>query len=221
MNPDDEPTWRDIGGAFLVLLLITGALFGDAGGDGSFHSGFAWWGKALTWLLLGLSWIGCITMFVSKPALAAKRAWDRIAPQTEERSSVGNTRRRGNTWRGNNSPWNRGERGDLPYHGRGGEVRRVDQDTIYLWQVRNTDLYKVGITSERRGVKRIEEVAKRARVDADILCIRTIGPEVRELEKRLQSIGSLVDVGEVDGRTEFRRLSDRQVQRVIGEIERA
>lgn len=221
MNPDDEPTWKDIGIMFLVLLVVTAGLFGDADGDGSFYSGFAWWGKALTWLLLGSLWLMWVAAIIIKPIHAAKRAWARIAPQTEERSPIESPRRRDSTWRGNNSPWSRGGRGELPFHGRGGEVRRVDQDTIYLWQVRNTGLYKVGITSARRGVKRIEEVAKRARVDADILCIRTIGPEVRELEKRLQSIGSLVDVGEVDGRTEFRRLSDTQVQRVIEEIERA
>lgn len=105
-------------------------------------------------------------------------------------------------------------RGDLPDHGEGGTLSRVRHDSVYLWQVEGTNFYKIGVTTSGRGDKRIREAMKSAKVNGVLHELQAVSGNALELERQLLGFGRKAHVGNVDGQTEYRELTDAQVTEI-------
>lgn len=110
----------------------------------------------------------------------------------------------------------------------GAHLRRRDpsaMDTIYLWEAvgetyNGKKVYKLGVTSQRCGNKRVVEVACRAGVESRLLVARFLGDwYVPELEKRLLAFGEDPKLDVPDGRTEFRALTAEELAVILRIIE--
>lgn len=88
----------------------------------------------------------------------------------------------------------------------------TDADVFYLWQnVMNKGVYKVGITSERCSDDRIENCAYRNGMKANII-FKLATPNAREIERKALQMGEPVDYpATIDGYTEFRRYTDKEL----------
>lgn len=109
-----------------------------------------------------------------------------------------------------------------PVYRQGLDVNNSDNDVIYFAKIinvlhNNKQVYKVGVTSERRGKERINEL-KQAWSWKDgievIFFAKTIG-NASDLEGQLLSIGQIADVGKFDGSTEYRAFNDADLAKVI------
>ena len=110
----------------------------------------------------------------------------------------------------------------------GAHLRRRDpsaMDTIYVWEAvgesyNGKKVYKLGVTSQRCGNARMVEVACRAEMEPRLLIARFLGDWfVPELEKYLLTFGEDPKLDVPDGRTEFRALTDEELQVIIKIIE--
>jgi len=99
-----------------------------------------------------------------------------------------------------------------------------DNDTIYLWNVPNTNIYKIGVTSARRGETRIHRVALQHNVDYRIVGMFKI-PNALEIEKELHDTYTIVPTtlpsieNKVAGYTEFRVLTTKDVNEIVSYCE--
>jgi len=101
-----------------------------------------------------------------------------------------------------------------------------DYDTIYIWRVNSTDIYKIGVTSQRLGTARIHQVAKDAAracgvlVEAHIeLIFKT--QHAKELETILHKKYTSIPTGmpdKMDGYTEFKILNTNELTEAISYI---
>lgn len=99
------------------------------------------------------------------------------------------------------------------------EKTRLDCDTIYLWRVKNTDIYKIGVTSVMYGLCRMYQVAEAGGFDPELLVQTTTNRRPYDVEKELLSLGRPVVFDQkFHGYTEFRRLSDPEVKQAVGII---
>lgn len=94
-------------------------------------------------------------------------------------------------------------------HGVYPKPSKSDNNIIYVWQYDN--MYKIGITSKRRGTGRIYDVAKAGNMRANIVHYVEVD-DARLVEKELLYYGDQVRFNyEFDGSTEFRYLSDENL----------
>lgn len=94
-----------------------------------------------------------------------------------------------------------------------------DNNVVYIWEQMNPGadhrVYKVGVTSERRGESRIKDCASANGMEAKIVMMLSCD-NARAIEKRLLSIGKPVDYPDsFDGNTEFRVMTDKQLGRAV------
>jgi len=89
---------------------------------------------------------------------------------------------------------------------------RSDNDCLYVWQIENTNVYKIGITSQKRGHTRINQVASRHNIKPIIVAYIKVDDAYRlenKIHKIFKSEQSIIKNG--DGYTEFRTLNDMEV----------
>ena len=101
---------------------------------------------------------------------------------------------------------------------------KSDYDCVYIWKPDGfDDLYKIGVTSKRLGVKRIEYVAGNNGMDVDLFYMRNT-PDALRKEKEMLSLGRAATFSnDFNGFSEFRHLTDGEFLeclRIMG-IERA
>ena len=109
-----------------------------------------------------------------------------------------------------------------PIYRQGLEVNNSDNDAIYFAKINdvwhnNKQVYKVGVTSERRGNERVNEL-KQAwswKRGIEVIFFATTKKNASDLEGQLLSIGEVADVGKFDGSTEYRALSETDLAKVI------
>lgn len=100
-----------------------------------------------------------------------------------------------------------------------------DKDVIYIWEAVNESyngkrVFKIGVTSSRLGEQRIQEVAKKAGMEVRIILMRWLGRwYVPDLERYLLTFGENPKLDIKDGRTEFRALTEEELQVIIKIIE--
>jgi len=96
--------------------------------------------------------------------------------------------------------------------------RRSDNDAIYLWMDNHTGAFKVGVTSGRLGCDRIHHVANVGDI-SDYTIIRCIhlpeGIKATDIETQLLKLGDETEHDNFDGCTEFRYLSDDELNEAI------
>ncbi|RLA77015.1 MAG: hypothetical protein DRG30_01450 [Epsilonproteobacteria bacterium] len=97
------------------------------------------------------------------------------------------------------------------------EYKKPDNDTIYIWKAigikfNNKQVYKIGVTSFRRGIQRITEVSKKSSIRAEII-------EIKEIKEALRVEQSILNIGEdpkiigFRGCTEFRAMNDSELDK--------
>lgn len=109
-----------------------------------------------------------------------------------------------------------------------GHMERLggDFDAIYIWKHvgakhRRRSVYKIGVTSARLGDQRINLCTNRNGMEAELVILADV-QEALKLEKQILEMG--IDPGyppEVEGYTEFRALTERELERATRLIQRA
>lgn len=101
-------------------------------------------------------------------------------------------------------------------HAKGGS----DNDCIYLWKAKGClfnglQVYKIGITSHRLSTQRIKDVARKTGFEAEILAFNKTSTKASDLEKVLLQIGIAPNFTKIDGASEFRAMTDDEVQKAL------
>lgn len=99
-----------------------------------------------------------------------------------------------------------------------------DNDAIYIWKAigqfyNGLQLYKIGVTSSRLEDKRIKLLAKKIKMDFEIITLRSVPGSAQYLESRLLSFGLDPGFMGFDGATEFRVLSDEALAEITQVIQ--
>jgi hypothetical protein len=90
-----------------------------------------------------------------------------------------------------------------------------DNDVIYVWNIPNTNIYKIGVTSEKLGDSRIKYVAKVMGVDYKILSMKKV-EKATTIETELHNTYTILPttLPKADGHTEFRVLTQSDVNEI-------
>ena len=100
-----------------------------------------------------------------------------------------------------------------------------DGDAVYLWRAvghgfNNLPIYKFGITSARLKDRRIEEVARFANMEFEIIVLVKVKGFAYELETQLLKLGVNPKYQGFNGASEFRALNEAELQSAIDLIMR-
>jgi hypothetical protein len=82
-------------------------------------------------------------------------------------------------------------------------------------------VFKIGVTSERLGEQRIHLVARDGNLTAKLLLLMKVhGESATSVENRIHNMLCVVpNMGDIDGRTEFRSCSYEKMQEIIDVVE--
>ena len=101
------------------------------------------------------------------------------------------------------------------------QVKINTRDCVYMWAVvGEVDLYKVGITSEAMGDRRIHQVAKEAKMKPEIVFLKKVGYEnAKKIERRMKRLGVPYEFSDkFYGHSEFRYLTPSQVRECVNMV---
>ena len=88
-------------------------------------------------------------------------------------------------------------------------------DVVYVWRDAGTDLYKIGVTSDRIGERRIGNCSGKNDMDPRIVFMLKV-PDARAVESKLLELGTDPELdSSIDGYTEFRRLTDAELGQAV------
>ena len=96
-----------------------------------------------------------------------------------------------------------------------------DYDVLYIWQVigelwNDKPIYKIGVTSEHLGEKRIKKVARSINAEYKV-CSYIKTEDALDIETELHNnFTDIPNMGDIDGRTEFRAIKENEM---LDEIE--
>ncbi len=98
-----------------------------------------------------------------------------------------------------------------------------DRDTVYIWRAVNeryngNSVYKIGITSARLGKQRITEVTKASGSKAELIVMAEMPGQAVEVEAKLLTMGDSPGYTGFCGATEFRALSDNELDKSLSII---
>lgn len=88
-----------------------------------------------------------------------------------------------------------------------------DNDVVYIWSVKGKpNVYKVGKTSHRLGIRRIRYSCRKGSIEAEQVWLFNT-TDAKELERSLLIVGQPYDFGyKFSGSTEFRYMTDEEFQ---------
>ena len=100
----------------------------------------------------------------------------------------------------------------------------TDNDVVYIWRAvgetfEGLPVYKIGITSERLGQQRIKLVAAKAGFRSNLIRWTPLNGKATELEGMLLEMGKNPGYEGIDGATEFRALTDLELEVAIDTID--
>ena len=102
-------------------------------------------------------------------------------------------------------------------------IRICDDDVFYIWKALDLgdDVYKIGVTSERLGCKRISEAAKSFKTRFSIVCFQKTSFSAKSVEKAfLEHFCRKADVPNyLTGYSEFRKLTVSEVSSILRVLE--
>jgi len=95
-----------------------------------------------------------------------------------------------------------------------------DNDTIYIWRAvgqffNGNPVYKIGVTSHRLGMIRIKQVATEAEFDYELICCEKVVGKATNVERKLHLLGEDPKYTDLNGKTEFRALTDSALYAAI------
>ena len=101
-----------------------------------------------------------------------------------------------------------------------------DNNMIYIWEVigelwNNLPIFKIGVTSERLGEKRIHNVRNSIGCKIRVrLLINVQGEPATHLENRIHNMLPIIpNMGDINGKTEFRSCSYSEMDAIVEMIE--
>ena len=97
--------------------------------------------------------------------------------------------------------------------------RTTDNDSIYFWNIKDTNIYKIGITSNRLRYKRIIRVANEHKVKPIVLAFAKVDNAFNlesRLHKEFNKHQNLITSG--DGHTEFMTLKHKEILQILDKI---
>jgi hypothetical protein len=88
-----------------------------------------------------------------------------------------------------------------------------NNDVIYIWRAvgqffNGNPVYKIGVTSSSKGMWRIEQVSKKSGFKYDLICCEKVIGKASDIERKLHTLGEDPRYLDINGRTEFRALTD-------------
>lgn len=94
-----------------------------------------------------------------------------------------------------------------------------DNDCLYIWKVKGLPVYKIGITSNRLGDRRIKYVCRKGGLECEWHSVfRT--ENARQIESKLLGVGRPFEFEEkFSGSTEFRNMSNEELETCLMIIE--
>jgi len=100
-----------------------------------------------------------------------------------------------------------------------------DSDAIYVWRAighkfNNLQVYKFGTTSKRLKERRISEVARQANMEFEIIALANVTIHASELEAQLLKLGANPMYRGFNGASEFRALTDSELNEAISLIKK-
>jgi hypothetical protein len=100
-----------------------------------------------------------------------------------------------------------------------------ENNVIYIWKAKEftfngLSVYKMGMTSDRLQKRRINEVAKDANVTAEIITLKKVSIKATDIEKQLHKLGQDPQYSGFGGCTEFRALTDQELNQATTLIEK-
>jgi hypothetical protein len=102
------------------------------------------------------------------------------------------------------------------------KTRHSCNNMVYFWlsdmRFNGLPIYKIGITSERLGDRRIKEVAMQAGIKAEIIQLTKVSVKATIVEKELKKIGTNPKLEKFDGSTEFRAMNDEEFKQAVKTI---
>jgi hypothetical protein len=104
----------------------------------------------------------------------------------------------------------------------GGVKRTNIKDTVYIWELDDSGIYKIGLTSSMSLKDRVEKVRKAGGFEkVNIVIMSVVGVEqASHIERLLKLTGEMVSFGKMfDGYTEFRKWTPTQLDCAISMIE--
>lgn len=94
-----------------------------------------------------------------------------------------------------------------------------DDDAVYVWRPKDLAYYKIGLTSARLGLERIQKVANRLGVELELILLSSIICNPYQLEAELLSFGIPVSFSsKFNGYSEFRWLGDEELSSIVEKI---
>lgn len=88
-------------------------------------------------------------------------------------------------------------------------------DVVYIWRDADSDLHKVGVTSDRIGERRIGVCSSHNDMDPRIVFMLKVA-DARAVESKLLELGTDPELdSSIDGYTEFRRLTDAELGQAV------
>jgi len=91
---------------------------------------------------------------------------------------------------------------------------RSDGDVLYVWQVKGTNVYKIGVTSFRLGIQRIVEVSRKMGVEFKIILMKHLN-NAFGLETSLLNVLDSVELScAFTGSREFREIEPHQMYEI-------
>ena len=97
---------------------------------------------------------------------------------------------------------------------------KMDNDAVYIWKAGGASylgesVYKIGVTSARLGMNRIRTVEKESEFTATIIAMVKVNGRATAVEKKLLALGQDPKYIEFNGSSEFRAMSDAQLQQAL------
>jgi hypothetical protein len=99
-------------------------------------------------------------------------------------------------------------------------------NSVYIWEAvgavfNGEKVYKIGISRTSFGATRVEMVAKASGFGCNLLAFVDVGEAARQIEKMILKMGCDPKFCDFDGCTEFRALSDDQLEKALTIIREA
>jgi hypothetical protein len=101
---------------------------------------------------------------------------------------------------------------------------KSDYDAVYIWKAKKhtfngVQVYKYGLTSARLEHLRIKHVAKKGKMDAEIVILSKVRCNAAKIEAKLSKIGANPKYSGFDGCTEFRAMTHHELAAAVKIIE--
>lgn len=100
-----------------------------------------------------------------------------------------------------------------------------ENDAVYIWKAKELTfnglpVYKMGVTSYKKGLNRISRVSSMSKIQPEIILFKKVSIKATTIEKDMHKIGFNPGYSGFNGSTEFRAMSNDELARAINLVEK-